>query len=261
MLLNAEVLKHPFFSKEKPLILTCSTCHQGRLHSPDSKYWKEKTASTKAWEKEEHYDGTGYEARICYSLICSNKRCAEPYFIVGIEFEDFDYIYNSTSGEEEQVEVMVFKPLFFTPPLHFFFLHHLVPKKISDELIKSFNLFFADVAAAANKVRVALELLMDELGVDSINQKGNELYLHSRLKLYEKQNAIIGEQLLSIKLVGNSGSHSPDIERVDVVTAYEIIEHILDELYVLEYRRQEAKAKAQSLTQKNSKSKKQPPLM
>jgi hypothetical protein len=251
MLLNAEILKHPFFSKEKPLNLTCSTCHQGRLHPRDNKYWKEKTASTKAWEKEEHYDGSGYEARVCYLLICSNRRCAEPYIVVGSEFEDYDYVYDARSGTEEQVEIIVFRPLFFNPPLLFFTLHPIIPKRISEELLKSFNLFFADISAAANKVRVALEILMDELGIDSVNHKGNALYLDARLKIYEKQNAIIGEQLLSIKLVGNSGSHPHDLDRSDVVTAYEIVEHVLDELYVLEHRRMESLAKAKSLTSKS----------
>ena len=94
---------------------------------------------------------------------------------------------------------------------------------------------------------------MNELSIPSVNTKGKRIDLHERLELFKKQNAPLGEQLLSTKLVGNSGSHPLNVEREDVVIAYEIIEHVLDELYVLEHRRQEAIQKAKMIDAKSVK--------
>lgn len=257
MLLNTTFLNNPYIYKGRtPINIPCSLCYKGILKY--SKYINEKSAHTKAADKERYHDPSAEDVA-CYSLVCNNNDCGESYMVVGNEFIDFEYVEDEYSDYPQREEFDIFRPLFFTPTLHFFNLHKSIPSRIKEELLKSFNLFFSDYKSAANKVRISLELLMTELQIPEFNPKGKDITLHGRIKLFEASNSIIGEQLLSIKIVGNSGSHSSNaeklgLERSDVVTAYEIIEHVLDELYVRNDRISEAKLKAQTLVAKSKQS-------
>jgi len=56
--------------------------------------------------------------------------------------------------------------------------------------------------------------------------------LHERIELYEKKNNEIAQMLMAIKWLGNAGSH--DGKRLTIkkiLDAYEIVEHVLEELY------------------------------
>lgn len=61
--------------------------------------------------------------------------------------------------------------------------------------------------------------------------------LHSRIALYEQQNKAIATRLFAIKWLGNAGSHPGEITKDDVLDAYEILESILDQLYVQHEKR------------------------
>jgi len=87
-----------------------------------------------------------------------------------------------------------------------------------DALMKSRNslgrvpgFLWADHAAAAGKVRIALECLMDHLGVPKRkkdkNGKFDDLSLHHRVEIFQKGSPIIGSQLMAHKWLGNTGSH------------------------------------------------------
>lgn len=248
MLLHSSFLNHPYTHKGKgPLNITCSLCYKGILKP--SKHIEEQSAATKEAHKEMCQNPYAQDLAF-YSLVCNNKDCGESYMVIGNTFIDFVYTENHYSNYPEREEIDVFKPLFFTPPIHLFVIHKSIPKQLREELINSFNLFFADFSAAANKVRIALEILMNDLKISKTNSKGKDLTLHNRIELFEKSDPTLGEQLLSIKIVGNSGSHQSSIERADVVIAYEIIEHVLDELYVRKARMLDAQSKAKKLSSK-----------
>lgn len=248
MIFSSATLITPFFSTKNPLNIACCRCQRGVLKS--SKHIREKTADTKADDRDGNYNPYGYEERLCVLLICNNTDCAESYLVVGREFQDVERTYDEINQKVEEVEISVFKPLFFTPTLLLFPLHKSLPNLVSTELKKSFNLFFADFSSAANKIRIALELLMDEFNIPLHGPKGKELDLHSRIVEFKKINPSAGDNLLSIKIVGNSGSHASGTTNDDVVTAYEIIEHVLDELYVRPYRISEVQLKAQGIASK-----------
>ncbi len=119
-------------------------------------------------------------------------------------------------------------PEFFSPPLPIFPLEKEYPKDIKRELAKSFSVFFADSSSAGNKLRTCIEILLDNQQV----QKSNNL--HSRIQEFRKMNNDLGEMLLAIKWLGNEASHATELDKNDLITAYEIIEYVLEKIFVID---------------------------
>ncbi|MCG2787057.1 MAG: DUF4145 domain-containing protein [Anaerolineae bacterium] len=56
--------------------------------------------------------------------------------------------------------------------------------------------------------------------------------MHDRIVDFEKSKPEIAQKLFAIKWLGNDGSHSANMTKNDVLDAYEILEIILDDLFV-----------------------------
>jgi hypothetical protein len=250
MKFDRDTLKKFTFSKNNTINIACGTCHKGILIPDNNKYIKEKTASVKASEREEYYSSYDYEAKACYLLMCNNPKCKEPYLVVGIVFEDIDYVYDHRSGEDNETEITTFKPLFFTPVVHVFDLHKSVPKLVADEMIKSFGLFFNDLSSAANKIRIAVELLLNEFGIAA------SVYMDRRIKEFKKIQPDVADKLSATKIIGNSGSHVAEISRDDVIDAYEMMEFVFDELFTRKVRKVEVESIASKIVAKETQRKK-----
>ena len=69
--------------------------------------------------------------------------------------------------------------------------------------------------------------------------KLERLSLHARIELFANKNpkknpnknADVGEKLLAIKWLGNTGSHSDTLKHEDVLDAFELFSHALDEIF------------------------------
>jgi hypothetical protein len=108
------------------------------------------------------------------------------------------------------------------------------PKEVALELEAAFGLFWAAPTACAGRIRVALELLMDHFRIPK-KAKGNsgryyELKLHARIERFKAKDPVVGAQLMALKWLGNSGSHTGAVKHDDLLDAFEILEHSLGEL-------------------------------
>ena len=65
------------------------------------------------------------------------------------------------------------------------------------------------------------------------NSKGQrvKLTLHQRIVEFNAKDKDIGELLLALKWIGNTGSHVGEIERQDLIHAFQLLEYSLIELY------------------------------
>lgn len=108
------------------------------------------------------------------------------------------------------------------------------PVKVKDELRVAFTLFWLHPAACAGRIRVALEYLMDHFRVPrqktSTNGKCHKHKLHDRLVDFAESNSTMQNELMSLKWLGNTGSHGQNITKDELLTAFEIFEHALIEL-------------------------------
>lgn len=145
---------------------------------------------------------------------------------------------------------------YIDPPINIIKLSSKVPEDIQKVLQESFSLFWLDAASAGNKIRVALELFMNFVGI--AKEKGKE-----RLTLKQRARAfgeIEGEKwkklsdlLDAIRWLGNEAVHTGYLSREDVLDAYDVLEHVLDEYFHKEEKERTVKAKEDTLNTKFNK--------
>jgi hypothetical protein len=179
---------------------------------------------------------------------CNNTACGEEAAVAGE-----GGVKELCAVEEASEYFDTFTPHFCTPMPDIFELPKKCPTKVSNELRAAFALFWLDPSGAANRIRVALENLMDHLGIQNRrkNKQGqfDKLNLHRRIELFSITEPTIGDQLMALKWLGNTGSHDGGVDRNDVLDAFEIIENALLEL--VEQRSKKMAALAKDLAEKH----------
>lgn len=110
-----------------------------------------------------------------------------------------------------------------------------VPKPILKALATSFSLFWHDLDACANRLRVLVELLLNAMGAPrrvKPTARG-DMSLHDRIEqLGPTSFSSFKPMLLALKLVGNEASHElGQLSRQDLLDSYEIIDHCLQGVF------------------------------
>lgn len=236
-----------YFTKSQNISWPCSTCSNGYLViNEDTFFSKETSVSQKGHPL---YGSEPESVRFVYSCIfrCSNNNCNEQFASSGHGCLDWD-IEEDDHGMQQQVYSPCFEPYYFYPSLKIIDIPKIVPDDITNQLNKSFELFFSSPSAAINHARSALELILNHLKVPktTINNKNKrvKINLHNRIDKLAKQNSELKELLLAIKWIGNEGSHPEKrLTKNDVIDLYEILEHVLSELFENKSKTILAKAK------------------
>lgn len=198
----------------------------------------------------EYFDYDVYTFRYSVLLKCNNQNCQERVSSCGQGYVQEDISegivrLNEKLQEEDGSPTIsytnVFVPEYFYPSLSLFAISEKCPETVTKEIKQSFKLFFADPSAAANYVRKAVDEILTSKGVArfTANKKGKRVRipLHNRITVFETVKPDIAKKLFAIKWLGNEGSHADTISKNDVLDAYEILEWVLDDLYV-GYRKQ-----------------------
>ncbi|MEQ1320024.1 DUF4145 domain-containing protein [Acinetobacter guillouiae] len=239
--MDRQLFKRPF-TKDSGIAFTCPTCEnfslqldQGKFYTSDSSSSRKMMNGNSYWEEE--WITSIYTA----IFVCQNSNCEEHVVSSGTGFvsqepvfiQDYSDMYTSTEY------VCYFNPKFFQPPLHFFKIPNNCPDEIRTPLLEAFSITLLSPSSAANKVRVAIENLLTKSNIPktTINKhrKRVRLTLDGRIEKAKTKNTILGQLediLFAIKWLGNAGSHSSsEINLDDVFDAYELMHHILVELY------------------------------
>jgi len=192
---------------------------------------KSRNHSHEAWEPE------WIEYVYSCLFVCTNDQCKEVVSCSGIGSVDA-IMYEDENGELNQDYDDSFRPRFFEPHLVLIDIPEKCPKSVAAPLKESFRLFFAVPSAASNNVRIAIEKLLTELKVKRFNRVQGKLRfisLHQRVDLLPPKYANLKDLILAIKWLGNAGSHGNNgkdaISMDDVMDSYELMEHILGEIY------------------------------
>nr|WP_293834097.1 DUF4145 domain-containing protein [uncultured Arsenicibacter sp.] len=204
----------------------CPSCTIGLLIPPSNNvgYLKSETERS----KELNSYGGYYRTESVFSLHLKCSNCNETVAVSGFMIEDD---YPDEDGDLPQKSIT---PIAFYPPPKIIHVPESCPVNVRTILNETFGLYWLDVGSCANKIRIAIEVLMDELAIPRTRtnkSKQVELTLHARLELFKKQNVDVAENLMAIKWIGNAGSHFSEIKNHDVLDAYELLEHSLERLY------------------------------
>lgn len=119
--------------------------------------------------------------------------------------------------------ILVPKAIYPAPPIISF--PPKTPRAVIVELEAAFALFWVDLSSCAAKIRVSLERLLDSLGSANIGP------LARRIESMKSTDKIQSEVFHALREVGNVGSHESAVRREVVLTAFEIYEHQLDQLF------------------------------
>lgn len=232
MTVDRELWKKPFTEDSLPSWI-CSCCNTGLLEIEKGKFHSVYDGFTERTKSHPAFDSDWVKLRFCGILRCNNKNCLESASIsgTGIVLEEVrrEFI------EPELNYVKYFTPEYCFPPPAIFKIPAKTPEDVANEIIQSFSIFFSQPSSAGNKIRTCIEKLLDHQGVKKTTQNGRgkrvRLSLHDRIIEYGHTNSDLSENILAIKWIGNSASHTRGLNIDDIFDAYDLLSHVLTEIY------------------------------
>jgi hypothetical protein len=226
------------FDGDGPTPWPCPKCNRARLHLVQGTLHKTETAESARAHDHPAWEPDWVDGRFTCMLQCPD--CQNPSAVAGTYKVHEEYRHRDNPESEAHV-VEEFTPQFFSDPPAIVNVPALVPKHIVEELEASFRLYWVSAESCANSIRSAVELLLTHFKVKRtrINSKGKRIFLslHERIELFRRTNPRLADALMAVKWIGNAGSHSQPLERRDLLDGYELIEHVLDELFVQREKR------------------------
>jgi hypothetical protein len=232
-MLDRKLYKLPFSRNNTP-DWSCPTCNKGILRLKENTFHDEERRYSREAHSHEAWEPEWIEYVYTCILVCTNDKCKEVVVSTGTGSVDWD-IVEDVNGEPDQVYSDFFIPKYFQPHLRLFKVPEGCPETVSGLLNDSFKLFFSSPNSAANNVRAAIEELLTELKIkrfSTANGKRRFINLHQRIGLLPAKYTPFKDMILAIKWLGNAGSHgNAEVTMDDVMDAYELTQHILEEIY------------------------------
>lgn len=177
-----------------------------------------------------HFDPGWIEYIFTMHLACANTSCGCRAVCVGTGDVSQEYLHDG-SGDWDWFDY--FQVKYFEPALRIFVAPSDAPECVIEALGTSFSTFFSSPGTSLSNLRSALEVLLSEMEVASVDARGKFLPLAKRIELLPENYRKIVEPANAIRWLGNGGAHSDGlkIRKSDVFDGYRIFEHILIELY------------------------------
>jgi hypothetical protein len=210
----------------------CPHCQVGLLKIDNEKFQKSETKKSK--ESEENIYGEKEITEYLFNGILNCNFCSDIVTIIGYgdlaHYEERIAIQNNSFRPEidwQPITVDRFFPVYFFPPLNIFDVDKNCPKDIRKIIVSSFELFWCDSNASANKTRIAIEKI-----IENIDNENSERDLHTKISNSNKLPEKVKKYLLAIKWIGNSGSHKQlNVSKNDMIDTYKLLEKSISILY------------------------------
>ena len=219
------------FNVDSKIEWNCPNCKSNSLKIIKEDFKSEETAESKEFRsKNDDWEVEWIKLTFNGKLLCKN--CDENIFFVGTGNPEHNGYYDYELDEHNEEYVEHFTPTFFQPTINVFEIPEKCPNSIKNEIIDSFKLFWSDLSSCANKIRISLEVLLNEEKVKRFENSGGKrksISLHRRIQLFS--NIEVRDFLLAIKWIGNTGSHIGEIETIDILETYQLLEFSLNKLY------------------------------
>ncbi|WP_198333569.1 DUF4145 domain-containing protein [Psychrobacter namhaensis] len=231
--MNRTLYKQKFTLDNSP-DYNCPKCNIGLLRIQKDSFKEYTTCDLDEMQKHPDFEPEWIEYIFNCVFECNNDRCEGKVLCTGHGSVGFD-IDVDDYGQQYQEWDDYYRPLFFHPNLNLIIIPEDTPTDIKKILNQSFELFFTSPSAAANLVRIAIEGILTDQGVNLYSKKdgSKKISLHSRIEdhLPDKYQTI-KEHLEAVKWLGNAGSHSgEELTPNNTMDAYELIEYILSQVY------------------------------
>jgi hypothetical protein len=212
----------------------CPHCEVGLLKIDKEKFQQSETK--KSTQSEENAYGEKEFTEYLFNGILNCNHCLDIVTITGYgDLANYNNPIktqsNSFNPEVDWVPITVdrFFPLYFHPSINIFDVSKKCPKNIREVIISSFKLFWSDKNASANKVRIAIEKIIEDI---NINTKISKKPLGDKISNSNVLPDKVKDYFLAIKWIGNSGSHKElNVSKNDIIDAYKLLEKSISILY------------------------------
>lgn len=237
MALDKSIWAETFSQNDLPAF-RCPRCGTNTLKLDDKTLAKEETAASKASQDHEAWEPDWTVERFVVLLRCASGNCGDIVAVSGeVKYEpsydeDNDWSYEA-----------VLQPKSMFPPPPMIALPAELPESIESELKLAFQFFWADYGACATKIRTSVERLMDHFKVAKVRivkdpkkpkapGKLRPLDLGTRIDKFISAtgNVVHKEHLHALRVIGNLGTHNNVLTRTEMLEAFEVYEHALEEL-------------------------------
>lgn len=208
----------------------CTACTVGKATLRLSSLQFIETEASRRQHDEDYWGPEDIEYQFIAWADCTNQPCKHAFTMAGLGGIEQQY----DPQTDESVWVEWFRPTHVHPAPQMISMPNQCPRDLKDALSAAFSLYWVDAEACAGRIRTAVETLLTHLSVPTSDAsdpiKPKRLNLHRRLELLQKSHPEPSVLLMSVKLMGNSGSHGASVTRRDVLDALELLEHVLPEL-------------------------------
>jgi hypothetical protein len=212
----------------------CPTCFSGHLTLNKKDMVKSETVESLREHKHEAWEPDWVRYVFSCTFKCSNPKCQEPIACTGVgrvnafEYEDEEFGWAQSLDDN-------FTPQYFQPSLVLLDIPVSCPEEVRGHLAQSFALFFADPGASLNCARAAVEAFLTDRGIKRFTVergKRRPISLHKRIQALPVKYRDFVDLLLAAKWLGNAGSHDGEPPTgADVRIMYDLLEHVLSEVY------------------------------
>lgn len=169
------------------------------------------------------------------ALQCDNVPCGAHFSIAG----QYAYAYDFGDDDGQPHLTDMFKVEYVTPPFRLFVPPARTPAGVVAEIDAAGVILFASPSAAGNRLRRAVEELLDAQNVrktqTTVKKNGVtkriRLTLHARIELFGASHPDVEKVLLAVKWIGNDASHGDELTVEDVVLCGTVLEAALKSLY------------------------------
>lgn len=207
----------------------CPTCGKGNLSPMPDKLVIEETGRSQEEHDHPNWEPEWIRQRFAGFMQCSNKACGEVVSISGDAPVSVWEYQDEHEHIQKVTDLYVVKSV-FPPPIPIK-IPEAVPDDIKEAVSKASGLIWLSSEAAGNQLRQVVELFLTAAGIPATGPKGGYIPTHTRIEQFRKNDAKNGDALLAVKWLGNSSSHPGGLTRGDVLSAFDMIEFVFENIY------------------------------
>ncbi|MER5555986.1 DUF4145 domain-containing protein [Streptomyces sp. NPDC002793] len=225
--------------------IPCPTCMRGALLPDPDSFVVEESVTSKSLHAHEAWDPEWIQGHFQCVLICRRATC-DRVRVIG----EMSVGYSGRYDVQYEQDL---SPTMFFPALPLLQSRDLCPPAVSERVDAASKILWLDPSAAANRIRAAVEALLDDQ--KTIREKTNgagkaiRLSLDNRIATFKTalpQHADAADLLLAVKWIGNVGSHEDVLRISDVLEGVEFLDHALSLIY--DKNRDDVKKRASEVT-------------
>lgn len=245
------------FPESRWPFISCPVCKRGGIHptKPGSITFQESRESLSCHDHPD-WEPTYIDGHFSGVLTCERSACRDFVHVIG-EYKVIDRVHEpgepygphqwNTNDFENSMRIK-----FFEPSLLLIDPDRKSPEQVISLVNSASVILWSDPASAANRVRTAVEELLNRQRVRKIVKDGNGKIIrrysaHQRIQLLKDKGQPkfrdAADLLMAVKWIGNDGSHSDKLTVPDVLDGVELMNEALDVIYdtrALDLRRKAA---------------------